>query len=103
MRNLKFLARELPVFDGPLRALDRKEGKPCFAHQAARDGRLAMDEFGTGFCRVSELSGRKRMDAPAAPVSRFQYRHLPAGKCEFAGGHQACGARADDDDMVVDA
>jgi hypothetical protein len=40
------------------------------------------------------------MDAPAAPVSRFQYRHLPARTSEFAGGHQASRACADDDDAV---
>ena len=59
-----------------------------------------MDEFGAPFGRVSEFTNRKRMDAPAAPVSRFQYCHLPARTPEFAGGHQTCGTRADHDDMV---
>ena len=54
-----------------------------------------MDEFGAAFGRVSEFTSRKRMDAPAAPVSRFQYCHLPARTPEFAGGHQTCGTRAD--------
>jgi hypothetical protein len=40
------------------------------------------------------------MDAPAAAVSRFQDRHLPARASEFAGGHQARGTRTDDDDTV---
>ena len=59
-----------------------------------------MDEFGAPFGRVSEFTNRKRMDAPAAPASRFQYCHLPARTPEFAGGHQTCGTRADHDDMV---
>jgi hypothetical protein len=30
-----------------------------------------MNEFGATLSRISELGSRKRMDAPAAPVSRF--------------------------------
>src|SRR4030081_4005654 len=82
MRILRFLPRELPVLHRPLRTFDRQQRKPRLAQQAARDGRLAMDEFGTAFRRISELSSRKRMDAPAAPVSRFQYRPLPARPSE---------------------
>jgi hypothetical protein len=58
-----------------------------------------MDEFGTAFRRISKLRFRKRTDAPAASVSRFQYCHSLAGAAKLAGGHQACGTRADDDDM----
>jgi hypothetical protein len=59
-----------------------------------------MDEFGTAFRRVSELRSRKRMDAPAASVSRFQYRDPLAGASELAHSHQACGTCTDDNDMV---
>src|ERR1700688_4428518 len=59
-----------------------------------------MDEFGSALRRVSEVGRRKRMDAPAASVSRLQYGHSLARAGEFAGGHQACGACADDDDVV---
>ena len=100
MSILRFSVRELSVFDGPLHACDRQQRKPRLAQQAARDGRLAMDEFGAGFRRVAELSSRKRMDAPTAPVSRLQYGHSLARAGEFAGGHQACGACADDDDLA---
>jgi hypothetical protein len=40
------------------------------------------------------------MDAPAAPVARLQDGHSFARAGEFAGGHQACGACADDDDVA---
>ena len=40
------------------------------------------------------------MDAPAAPVSRFQYRNPLAGASELARSHQACGTGTDDNDMV---
>src|SRR5258706_14665228 len=100
MRILRFLPRECPVLPRPLRTVDRQKRKPRLAQQAVRDRSLAMDEFGTAFRRVSEFRSRKRMDTPAAPVSRFQHRHLPAGSSEFAGGHQACGACADYDDVV---
>ena len=59
-----------------------------------------MDEFGAAFRRVSKLGSWKRMDAATAPVSHFKYCHLPARTSEFAGGHQACGACADDNDVV---
>src|SRR5882757_6529120 len=59
-----------------------------------------MDELGAAFCRVTELSGRKRMNATAASVSRFQDGYSLARASEFARGHQACGACADDDDVV---
>jgi hypothetical protein len=65
-----------------------------------RDRSLAMDEFGPALRGVSEVAGRKRINAPAAPISRFQERHPPARTCEFACCHQTSGARADDDNML---
>jgi hypothetical protein len=100
MRILRFLPRELPVLHRPLRTLDRQQRKPRLAQQAVRDRSLAMDEFGSALCRVSEVGGRKRMDAPAASVSRLQYGHSLARAGEFAGGHQPRGACADDDDVI---
>jgi hypothetical protein len=55
MKILRSPVREHSVFDGPLHAFDRQQRKPRLAQQAARDGRLAMDELGTAFRRVSEL------------------------------------------------
>jgi hypothetical protein len=40
------------------------------------------------------------MNAPAASVSRLQHGHSLARAGEFAGGHQARGAGADDDDVI---
>src|SRR3979490_913350 len=59
-----------------------------------------MDEFSSALRWVSELGSGKRMDAPAASVPRLQYGHSLAGAGEFAGGHQARGACADDDDLI---
>src|ERR1700676_2263773 len=101
MRILRFLPRERPVLPRPMRTVDRQKRKPRLAQQAVRDRSLAMDEFGTACRRLSEPRSRKGMDAPAAPVSRFQHRHLPAGTSEFAGGHQACSACADYDDVAL--
>src|ERR1700722_6991340 len=91
-RILRLLSRELPVLHRPLRTLDRQQRKPRLAQQTVRDRSLAVDEFGTAFRRISELGIRKRMDAPAASVTRLQYGHSLARAGEFAGGHQACGA-----------
>src|ERR1700731_2582390 len=78
VRISRFLPRELPVIHRPLRALDRQQRKPRLAQQAVRDRSLAMNEFGSAFGRVTELRSRKRMDSPAASVSRLQYAHLLA-------------------------
>src|SRR3982074_3821793 len=59
-----------------------------------------MDEFGSALRRVSELGRRKRIDAPAASVSRLQYGHFLARAGELACGHQARRARAYDDNMI---
>jgi hypothetical protein len=59
-----------------------------------------MDEFGSALRRVSEVGRRKRMYAPAASLSRLQNGHSLARAAEFAGGHQARSACADDDDVV---
>jgi hypothetical protein len=59
-----------------------------------------MYEFGATLGRITELGSRKRMDAPAASVSRFQYRDPLAGTPELARGDQACGTGTDDNDMV---
>src|SRR5258707_13525531 len=99
MRILSILPQELPVLHRPLRTVDRQQRKPRLAQQAVRDRSLAMDEFGSALRRVSELGRRKRMDAPAASVTRLQYGHSLARAGEFAGGHQACGDCADDDDV----
>src|SRR5882762_4331955 len=74
MRILEFSANELSVLHSPSGALDRQQRQPRFAQQAVRDGRLAMDEFGTALCWVPELGSVKRMDAPSASVPRFQDR-----------------------------
>src|ERR1700737_4076550 len=100
MRILRFLSRELPVLHRPLRTVDRQQRKPRLTQQAVRDRSPAMDEFGSGLRRVSEVGRRKRMDAPAAPVSRLEYGDSLARAGEFAGGHQARGARADDDEVI---
>src|ERR1700720_539865 len=100
VRISRFLPRELPVLHRPLRTLDRQQRKPRLAQQAVRDRSLAMDEFGSALRRISEVGKRKRMDAPAASVSRLYYGHSLVLAGEFARGHQACGARADDDDMA---
>src|SRR6202043_2929861 len=100
MRILRFLPRELPVLHRPLRTLDRQQRKPRLAQQAVRDRSLAMDELGSALRRVSEVGRRKRMDAPAASVSRLKYGHSLARASEFAGGNQACGACTDNDDVV---
>jgi hypothetical protein len=60
-----------------------------------------VDEFGAAFRRVAKFSGGQRLDAPAAPVARFQERHRLAGAPKLAGSHQARSARADDHEMVV--
>jgi hypothetical protein len=65
-----------------------------------RDRSLAMDEFGSALRGVSEVADRKWINAPAAPIPRFQERHPPARTCEFACCHQTSGARADDDNVV---
>ncbi len=100
MRSLNIPSQELPVLHCPWRALDRQQPKPRLAQQAVRDRSLAMDEFGSAFRGVSEVAGRKWINAPAAPIPRFQERHPPARTCEFACCHQTSGARADDDDVV---
>ena len=89
-------SQELPVLHRPWRALDWQQLEPRLAQQAARDRSLAMDEFGSAFRGVSEVAGRKWINAPAAPIPRFQERHPPARTCEFACCHQTSGARADD-------
>src|ERR1700737_2158975 len=96
MRILRLLPRELPVLHRPLRTLDRQQRKPRLAQQAVRDRSLAMDEFGSALRRVSEVGRRKRMDAPAASVTRLQYGHSLARTSELAGGHQARGSCADE-------
>jgi hypothetical protein len=83
-----------------LHTLDRQQRKPRLAQQAVRDRSLAMDKFGSAFRRVSKPGSRQRMDAPATSISRLQYGHSPAGAGEFAGGHQASRACADDDDVL---
>lgn len=62
--------------------------------------RLAMDEFGSAFRRVSELRGRKRMDPAAASLPCFQYRHRFARPPERARCHQARGSGPNDDDVL---
>jgi hypothetical protein len=59
-----------------------------------------MDEFGSAFRGVSEVAGRKWINAPPAPIARFQERHPPARTCEFSGGHQTSSTSADDDNVV---
>jgi hypothetical protein len=61
-----------------------------------RDRRFTMHELGAPCRRISELRGRERIDAPTASATRFQDRHPSARASEFAGGHQARGAGADD-------
>src|ERR1700676_1048888 len=100
MRILRFFPRELPVLHRPLLTVDRQKRKPRLAQQAVRDRSLAVDEFGSAFRRVTELRSRKGKDTPAASVSRFQYGDLLARPPELAGGHQACGAGTDNDDVV---
>jgi hypothetical protein len=56
----------------------------------------APEEFGTALRRVAELGSRKRIDAAAAPVSRFKFGHFLARAPEFAGGHQTRRTCADD-------
>src|SRR6202522_300317 len=59
-----------------------------------------MNEFGAPFRGVAELGRQKRIDAPPASVARLQDGNSLARAAEFAGGHQPCGACADDDDVV---
>src|SRR5258708_33519136 len=100
MRILRFLPRELPVLHRPLRTLDLQQRKPRLAQQPVRERSPAMDAFGSALRQLSEVGRRKRMDAPAASVSRLQYGHSLAPAAEFAGGHQPRGAGAVDDDAV---
>jgi hypothetical protein len=100
MRILNIPSQELPVRHCPRRALDRRDLKPCLAQQAVRNRSLAMNEFGSAFRGISELAGRKRVNAPAAPLPCFQQRHPPARSCEFACCHQASRAGADDDNVL---
>ena len=100
MRSLNIPSQELPVLHCPWHALDRQQLKPRLAQQATRDRSLTMDEFGSALRGVSEVAGRKWINAPAAPIPCFQERHPPARTCEFACCHQTSGARADDDDVV---
>jgi hypothetical protein len=59
-----------------------------------------MDELGAALCRIAEFLDGQRMDAPAAPVSRFEDRHALARAPELAGSDQTRGACADDHDMA---
>jgi hypothetical protein len=59
-----------------------------------------MDEFGAAFCRVAELLRRKRADPTAAPVSRFQNGHSPAGASQLARDHQPGCTSTYDDDVI---
>jgi hypothetical protein len=65
-------SQKLSVIHCPWRALDWRDLKPRLAQQAVRNRSFAMDEFGSAFCGVSKLASRKRVNAPAAPISCFQ-------------------------------
>jgi hypothetical protein len=95
----RLLARDFSAVESPWRTLDRQLRKPCLAQQGPRDRSLAMDEFGATLRGVSELGNRKWMDAPAAPISRFQYCHPLARTSKLAGSHQACRTCANDNGM----
>src|SRR6516165_2049655 len=62
--------------------------------------RLAMDEFGSAFRRVSELRGRKRMDPTAASLPCFQNRHPFGRPRELSRCDQARGSGTNDDDIL---
>ncbi len=93
-------AGQRSAFSGPSLSFDRLHREPRFAQQRVGDRRLAVNEFGAAFRGIPELRGRKRINAAAAPVARLQDRDPPAGGSKLARGHQACGARADHDDML---
>jgi hypothetical protein len=100
MRSLNIRSQEFPVLYCLGRALDRQQLKPRLAQQAVRDRSLAMDEFGSALCGVSELGVWKRINAPAASISCFQQRHPPSRTCEFPCSHQTSRPRADDDNVL---
>jgi hypothetical protein len=72
MGILNIPSHKLPVIHCPWRALDRRDLKPRLAQQAVRNRSFTMDEFRSAFCGVSKLARRKRVNAPAAPISCFQ-------------------------------
>jgi len=59
-----------------------------------------MDKFGAALRHVSKFPGRQRVDASTASISGLEDGHLLAGACKLTSGHQACGARPDDQKMA---
>jgi hypothetical protein len=91
--------RERAAAGAPSRTLHGRQRQPPLAHQRPRHRRLAMNELGAALGRISECLCRQRKNAAAAPVARFEHRHLLACARELARRHQAGRARADDQDM----
>jgi hypothetical protein len=56
-----------------------------------------MHELSAALRRVSKF--RQWVDASTASISRLEDGHLLAGACKLASGHQARGARADDQEV----
>src|SRR6185437_16709019 len=60
-----------------------------------------MDELGAAFGRIAELVRRQRVDPPAASLARLEQDDALAGARQLAGGHEAGGSRADDDEIAA--
>jgi hypothetical protein len=58
-----------------------------------------MDELGATLRRVSKFLGRQRVNASTASISGLENGHLLAGARKLTSGHQARGARTDDQEM----
>jgi len=80
----------------PARASAPLQRDARFAHQGPRHRRRAVDKLGAALRRIAEFPNRQRIDAAAAAVARLDDRYPFAGAREFAGRHEARGARADD-------
>src|SRR6516165_6284444 len=99
MSKPRLVRRECAVTGTPSSTLDRHQRKSRLPHQGTRHWRRAMDELGAALRRISKFLSWQWVDASTASISRLEDGHLFAGACKLASGHQARGARADDQEV----